>query len=89
MASMSGRGVKYCPAPPLVSCAFFSSSPSYVGVQRGPLLAPDQVRHQPLELGRVLDAVLRLAKDDAQHPGLLSQFLQCVAVLHLQRVAVF
>ena len=28
MASMSARGVKYCPAPLLVSSAFFSSSPS-------------------------------------------------------------
>ena len=27
-ARMSGRGVKYWPAPPLVSCAFFSSRPS-------------------------------------------------------------
>ena len=28
IAWISGRGVKYCPAPPFVSCAFFSSSPS-------------------------------------------------------------
>ncbi|CAN5477954.1 hypothetical protein BH09MYX1_BH09MYX1_37550 [soil metagenome] len=29
IASMSGRGVKYCPAPLFVSSAFFSSKPSY------------------------------------------------------------
>ena len=28
IAWISGRGVKYWPAPPLVSWAFFSSSPS-------------------------------------------------------------
>ena len=28
MALISGRGVKYWPAPPFTSCAFFSSSPS-------------------------------------------------------------
>lgn len=31
---MTGRGVKYWPAPPLVSCAFFSSKPSYARTQR-------------------------------------------------------
>jgi hypothetical protein len=29
MLSISGRGVKYCPAPDFRSVAFFSSSPSY------------------------------------------------------------
>ena len=29
IASISGRGVKYCPAPDFFSFAFFSSRPSY------------------------------------------------------------
>jgi hypothetical protein len=29
MAAIKGRGVKYCPAPPFTSSAFFWSSPSY------------------------------------------------------------
>ena len=28
IAAISGRGVKYCPAPPFTSAAFFSSRPS-------------------------------------------------------------
>ena len=29
IAAISGRGVKYCPAPPFTSAAFFSSKPSH------------------------------------------------------------
>ena len=38
----------------------------HVGVDRGPRLLVDQVHDQPPQLGRVLDAVLRLAEDRAQ-----------------------
>ena len=41
-----------------------------VGVERQPALAVDQVDDQPAQLGRVLDPVLRLAEDDAEHPRL-------------------
>ena len=37
-----------------------------VGARGGPVLLVDQVDDQPLELGRVLDLVLRLAEDHAQ-----------------------
>ena len=71
MAWMSGRGVKYWPAPPLVSCGVLLQQPLvgvalHVGVERDPLLAVDQVDDQPPQLGRVLDLVLRLAEDDAR-----------------------
>lgn len=52
------------------------------------MLAVDQVRGQPFQLGRVLDLVLRLVEDDAEHPELLAQFLQQMAVVHRQLVAV-
>ena len=55
----------------------------HVGVERGPLLLVDQVRDQAAQLGRVLDLVLRLAKDDADQPGPFAEFLQRVAVMRL------
>ncbi len=75
IAAMSGRGVKYWPAPPLASSAFFSQQALvgvalHVGVEADPLLAVDQVDDQPAQLGRVLDLVLRLAEDDAEHARL-------------------
>ena len=74
IALISGRGVKYWPAPLLTSSAFFSQQALvgvalHVGIERHPLLAVDQVDDQPAQLGRVLDLVLRLAEDDAEHPG--------------------
>ena len=48
----------------------------HVGGKRGPLLLVDQVDDQPAQLGRVLDLVLRLAEDDAEHARLLAEFLQ-------------
>ena len=75
MAWISGRGVKYWPAPLLVSSAFFSEQPLVgvaldVGVEHRPLLAVDQVDDQAAQLGRVLDLVLRLAEDHAEHAWL-------------------
>jgi hypothetical protein len=60
----------------------------HVGGQAGPLLLVDQVHDQPPQLGRVLDLVLRLAEDDAQHARPLAEFLQRVAVMRFQFVAV-
>ena len=60
----------------------------HIGGEAGPLLLVDQVHDQAAQLGRVLDLVLRLAEDDAQHPGALAQLLQRVAVMHLQLIAI-
>jgi len=59
----------------------------HVGVERHPLLAVDQVDDEAAQLGRVLDLVLRLAEDQAEHARVLAQRLERVAVLHLERVA--
>ena len=48
---------------PFVSVAF------YVGVERRPFFLVDQVSDQPAQLRRVLNFVLRLAKDDADQSG--------------------
>ena len=71
MAWMSARGVKYWPAPLLVSCAFFSSRPLvgvalHVRAQHRPGLGANQVDDHAAQLGRVLKLVLRLAEDQAQ-----------------------
>ena len=60
----------------------------HVGVDRQPVLLVDQVDDQPPQLGRVLDLVLRLAEDQAEHALLLAQFLERVAVVVEQLVAV-
>ena len=59
-----------------------------VGVKREPGLAVDQVDDQPPQLGGVLDPVLRLAEDDAEHPRPPSEFGQHVSVVHLEVIAV-
>ena len=53
----------------------------HVGVQRQPVLAVDELPHQPGQHGRFLDAVLGLAKDYAQGAGLSAQRLQGAAVV--------
>jgi hypothetical protein len=83
-------GVKYWPAPLLVSSAFFCSRPFVqialgVGIQADPVLGVDHL-HQARELGRVLDLVLRLEEDRAQHAGLLPS-LCSGQVVRLQRLA--
>ena len=60
----------------------------HIGAEGGPLLLVDEVDDEPAEFGGVLDLVLRLAEDDAQHARLLAQLLQGVAVLDLEVVAV-
>ena len=47
----------------------------HIGFQDGPGFAVDEVNDQAAQLGRVLDFVLRLTKDNAQHAWLLAQFL--------------
>ena len=59
-----------------------------VGVHRHPLFLVDEVRHQPPELGRVLDLVLRLAEDDAKRSGRLAEFDENVPVVNVKLVAV-
>ena len=60
----------------------------HVGGEAGPLLLVDQVHDEAAELGRVLDFVLRLAEDDAEHARPLAEFLQRMAVMNLQIVAI-
>ena len=45
----------------------FVSVALHIGGQRGPLFLVDQIDDQPPQLGRVLNLVLRLAEDDAEH----------------------
>ena len=67
---------------PLVSVAL------HVGGEAGPLLLVDQVHDEPAELGRVLDLVLRLAENDAEHARPLAEFLQRMAIMNFQFVAI-
>ncbi len=67
---------------PLVSVAL------HVGGEAGPLLLVDQVHDEPAQLGRVLDFVLRLAEDDAEHARPLAEFLQRMAIMNFQLVAI-
>ena len=60
----------------------------HVGGERRPLLLVDQVHDEPAQLGRVLDFVLRLAENDAQHARPLAEFLQRMAVMNLHLVAI-
>ena len=52
------------------------------------MLSVDEVDDQTLQLGRVLDAVLRLAKHDPEHPRVLTEFAQDVAVVDFQFISV-
>jgi hypothetical protein len=55
-----------------------------VGRHRRPVLLSDQLDDQPPELGGVLNPVLRLAKDQAEHSALVAQLLKHVAVLRFE-----
>jgi hypothetical protein len=59
----------------------FVSIAFHVGVQRHPVLAVDQVRDEPFELGRVLDAVLALPENDTDHAGPATEFGEDVPVM--------
>ncbi len=48
----------------------------------------DEVHDEPAQLGWVLDFVLRLAKNDAEHARPLAEFLQRMAVMNLEIVAI-
>ena len=90
---MRARGVKYWPAPPLTSSAFFCSSPLVgvaldVGGEAGPLFLVDQVHDQPAQFGRVLDLVLGLAENDPEHAGFFAERVEDMPVMRLQFVAV-
>ena len=86
---MTARGVKYCPAPPLTSCAVLLQQP-LVGValhvrrHRRPVLAADQLDDQPPQLSRVLNPVLRLLEDQPEHPALPAELVQRLAVVPVQ-----
>ncbi len=60
----------------------------HVHVHDKPLLAIDEIDNETAKQGRVLDLVLGLAEDEAQHPRLSTQLLQGVAVVHFQVIAV-
>ncbi len=60
----------------------------HVGVEREPALPVDQVDDEAAQLCRILDPVLRLAEDDAQHPRLPAELGEDMTVMNLERVAV-
>ncbi len=60
----------------------------HVGGETGPLFLVNQVNDEPAELGRVLDFVLRLAENDAEHPRPFAEFLQCMAVMNFKIIAI-
>jgi len=93
MARISGRGVKYWPAPDLVSCAFFFEQPLvgialHVGAHRRPIFGVDQVHNHPPQLDRVLELVLGLAENQPQHALLGPELFQQVAVVVEQLIAI-
>jgi hypothetical protein len=58
----------------------------HIGVEHRPRFLVNEVDDEAAELGRVLDLVLRLAEDGAEHPGLLSQRFENVTVVRLQLI---
>jgi hypothetical protein len=66
--------VRLLPIPILLQQAFVQVTLG-VGIQTDPALRVNQL-HQARELGRVLDLVLGLEEDGAQHPWLLTQPVQ-------------
>ena len=93
MASITGRGVKYCPAPRDDSWAdrdkqFFVDRALHVHRQRQPVHPVEQVDDELLEQCGVVDLAARPLEDRAEHPRLGGQPFQALAVLVLQRSAV-
>jgi len=56
----------------------------HVGGHRRPVFLADQLDDELAQLGRVLDLVLRLLKDQPEHPALQAQLAQRLAVVLLQ-----
>ena len=59
-----------------------------VGAHHRPVFLVDQIHHQAAQLGRVLELVLGLVEDQAEHALFLAQFIQGMAVVVKQLVAV-
>jgi hypothetical protein len=59
-----------------------------VGVEGHPALGVDQVDDEAPQLGRVLDAVLCLAEDRAEHARQTAELGEDMAVVNLELVAV-
>ena len=59
----------------------------HVGLHRGPLHRLDQVHDQPPQRGRVLNLGPGLLEDFAEHPRLLAEFFEDVAVVGFEFVA--
>jgi hypothetical protein len=62
--------------------------PLYIRVEREPRLAVDQVDDEPSQLRGILDPVLRLAEDDAEHPRPAPELGEHVPIVHLELVPV-
>ena len=60
----------------------------YIDLRSGPVLLVDQIDDEPLELRRVLDAVLRLTEDHSERPRLTAELLEDVPVRRLQVIAI-
>ena len=89
MAWISGRGVKYWPGAGLHVLGVALQQrlvgvALHVGAEAVPVLAVDEVMHQPGQHGRFLDAALRLAEDDPQRARLPRQRFQRAPVVGLQ-----
>ena len=61
----------------------------HVGTHRHPLFLVDEINHQPPQLGRVLEFVLRLVEDQPKQALLVAQRFKGVAVVIEQLVAIF
>jgi hypothetical protein len=61
----------------------------HICVEAGPLFLINEISDEPPELCWVLNLVLRLPEDEAEHAGFLAQLFECVPVVYLQRVAIF
>ena len=62
--------------------------PLDVGIQARPRLLVNEIGNEATEFGGVLDLVLGLAEDDAEHPRHLAEGFQGVSVVDFQGVAV-
>ena len=56
--------------------------------QTHPLLTVNPIDDKPAQLGGVLNLVLRLAEDYAQHASRLAQVLKRATILHFEGVTV-
>ena len=62
----------------------FVDIPIGISLHAGPVLGVDQLDDQASERGGILDILPRLLEDRPEHPGLLSQFIENLAVVFFE-----